>query len=276
MGLLDRLEKEIKEHPLKNENIEKKIQFLNGIAYFISIDNVITNNEREYFLNLIDLLNCNEAKEDLLLFLENPDEQEFKNTFSYFQQNELMITYFLEVFFTIQNENLNEFENRFIDIILGMYEYPKMQIDTIFEFVKIVQTKDDRRIIEYFEDIQNNKKIYEEYLVYLANFYQLNFKTKKDLNEIVKNGYILKREDIEKLIDNLVEARKVCREHKSQQQQSQGNIWIGFKENFVSFGQFGPVWGQERKDEKFSPWNGLNNKLCDVIIALSKDKDFFN
>ena len=250
MGLLDRLEKEIKEHPLKNENIEKKIQYLNGIAYFISIDNVITNNEREYFLNLIDLLNCNEVKEDLLIFLENLDEQEFKNTFSYFQQNELMITYFLEVFFTIQNENLNEFENRFIDIILGMYEYPKMQIDTIFEFVKIVQTKDDRRIIEYFEDIQNNKKIYEEYLVYLANFYQLNFKTKKDLNEIVKNGYILKREDIEKLIDNLVEARKVCREHKSQQQQSQGNIWIGFKENFVSFGQFGPVWGQERKDEK--------------------------
>ena len=38
MGLLDRLEKEIKEHPLKNENIEKKIQYLNGIAYFISID----------------------------------------------------------------------------------------------------------------------------------------------------------------------------------------------------------------------------------------------
>ena len=170
MGLLDRLEKEIKEHPLKNENIEKKIQYLNGIAYFISIDNVITNNEREYFLNLIDLLNCNEAEEDLLIFLENPDEQEFKNTFSYLHQNELMITYFLEVFFTIQNENLNEFENRFIDIILGMYEYPKMQIDTIFEFVKIVQTKDDRRIIEYFEDIQNNKKIYEEYLVYLANF----------------------------------------------------------------------------------------------------------
>lgn len=276
MGLLDRLEKEIKEHPLKNENIEKKIQFLNGIAYFISIDNVITNNEREYFLNLIDLLNCNEAKEDLLLFLENPDEQEFKNTFSYLHQNELMITYFLEVFFTIQNENLNEFENRFIDIILSMYEYPKMQIDTIFEFVKIAQTKDDKRIIEFFKEIQNEKKIYEEYLVYLANFYQLNFKTKNDLNEIVKNGYILKREDIEKLIDNLVEARKVCREHKSQQQQSQGNIWIGFKENFVSFGQFGPVWGQERKDEKFSPWNGLNNKLCDVIIALSKDKDFFN
>ena len=56
MGLLDRLEKEIKEHPLKNENIEKKIQYLNGIAYFISIDNVITNNEREYFLNLIDFI----------------------------------------------------------------------------------------------------------------------------------------------------------------------------------------------------------------------------
>ena len=203
MGLLDRLEKEIKEHPLKNENIEKKIQYLNGIAYFISIDNVITNNEREYFLNLIDLLNCNEVKEDLLIFLENPDEQEFKNTFSYFQQNELMITYFLEVFFTIQNENLNEFENRFIDIILGMYEYPKMQIDTIFEFVKIVQTKDDKSIIEYFKDIQ----IYEKYLVYLANFYQLNFETKNSLNKI-----IIDNEEFSEFFNSIIVEESLCEE----------------------------------------------------------------
>ena len=262
MGLLDRLEKEIKEHPLKNENIEKKIQYLNGIAYFISIDNVITNNEREYFLNLIDLLNCNEVKEDLLIFLENPDEQEFKNTFSYFQQNELMITYFLEVFFTIQNENLNEFENRFIDIILSMYEYPKMQIDTIFEFVKIAQTKDDKKIIEFFKEIQNEKKIYEEYLVYLANFYQLNFKTKKDLNEIVKNGYILKREDIEKLIDDLVEARKVIQDIEQKQKHIRVGEWIGFR-TFL------------QQQQVLLPLNDLNNKLCDSIVALTKDKDFF-
>lgn len=206
MGLLDRLEKEIKEHPLKNENIEKKIQYLNGIAYFISIDNVITNNEREYFLNLIDLLNCNEVKEDLLLFLENPDEQnleEFKNTFSYFHQNELMITYFLEVFFTIQNENLNEFENRFIDIILGMYEYPKTQIDSIFEFVKIVQTKDDKSIIEYFKDIQ----IYEKYLVYLANFYQLNFETKNSLNKI-----IIDNEEFSEFFNSIIVEESLCEE----------------------------------------------------------------
>lgn len=240
MGLLDRLEKEIKEHPLKNENIEKKIQYLNGIAYFISIDNVITNNEREYFLNLIDLLNCNEAKEDLLLFLENPDEQEFKNTFSYLHQNELMIIYLLEIFFTIQNENLNEFENRFIEIISVKYEYTKTQIDTIFEFAKIIQTKDDRRIIEFFKNIQ----IYEKYLVYLANFYQLNFETKNDLNKI-----IIDNEEFSEFFNSIILEESVCEEMEKIEREKKwedcvktSDQFYGIETNWDAIGDIKNTW----------------------------------
>ena len=38
----------------------------------------------------------------------------------------------------------------------------------------------------------------------------------KYLNEIVKNGYILKREDIEKLIDDLVAVKNKCLQSKIQ------------------------------------------------------------
>ena len=189
MGLLDKLENKIAKHPLVNETYEIKISYLNAIAFFISIDDRITEAEKKNFDKIIVLLDCKDVKDDLYEFLENPDLDEFENTFKFINEKGYFITYLLEVFYLIEHTELNNFESRFINMIIDMFHYTKDEIKFIFEFVKNIKENNDEKIINSFDSILSIEKLYKERNKFYT-FYKLSHNVKNKFLNLVKQKEI--------------------------------------------------------------------------------------
>jgi len=192
MGLLDKLEKKIAKHPLADETYETKINYLNALAFFIVIDDKITEHEKDSFNKIIELLDCEDAKDDLYDFMENPDLDEFENIFKFIDEKDYFITYILEVFYLLEHKTLNDFESRFIDMIIDIFKYTKDELDIIFEFVNNISNEDE--IIASMKKIVTCKKLFDKSKDFYS-FYKLSHKTKDTLvNEYKKYNEIIELE----------------------------------------------------------------------------------
>ncbi len=154
MGLLDQIKKKTQpKHQLNDSSLEIKINYLQAVAFFIAIDDTITENEKETFNNIIKLLDCEEMEDDLYSFLENPDLSEFDNIFKFIRENNYSAIYIKEILYISKEQKLNLKQQKFLKLI-----FPKQNIyiesDWDSAYITDIQTID----VQIYEqqNIQNS------------------------------------------------------------------------------------------------------------------------
>ena len=161
MGILDKIEKEIQNHPLKEENLELRVSYLKAIAYFLSADELVTNIEKEHFSELIRILECEDIKEDLLEFLTEPDVKEFKESFVSLDKYDFFTTFVAEIIaIPREEEEFNTEENRLLDMVLDMLSYTdeqKAQILNIQNSIHFLNRDEIKESLYQKEKIDINK-----------------------------------------------------------------------------------------------------------------------
>jgi len=193
MGLLDKLENKIAKHPLADETYETKINYLNAIGFFIAIDDKITEYEIDSFNKIIELLDCEEAKDDLYDFMENPDLDEFENTFKFMNEKAQFTTYLLEVLFFSDSYKFNEKEMKFIDLVI---ERNNSIDNSIYNFINTIQKNDDfTKAFSYLLEQEGLFKTAKE----VFDFYSIN----DDLRQKLSNEIKLKKQPYEDEISEL-------------------------------------------------------------------------
>jgi len=185
MGLLDKLENQIAKHPLEDETYEIKVNYLNAIAFFIAIDDRVTEYEKKSFDKIIELLNCDGAKDDLYDFMEHPNLDEFENTFKFINEKGYFITYLLEVFYFQNEKEFNEFESRFVAMVADISDYTNDELNKISQFAKYAQNKDEEKLIALFKQIVTDKKLFNSSKEFYY-FYKLSHRIKGVLAQIDK------------------------------------------------------------------------------------------
>ena len=179
MGLLEKIEKKMQHHPLDEETLESKIYFLNAIAYFISIDDVISRSEKAAFNSIIELLNCEDAKDDLYDFMENPDVDEFENIFYYLKENNYSLSYILDIFYLVEDNKLNKKEKKLLNIILELFDYKEDDILPLLDFCNAIKKENTEYIVGFFAELDRN-----DFLINnkesIQQFYELTIKLQRN------------------------------------------------------------------------------------------------
>ena len=122
MGLLDEIKKKTKpKHELNHLNLELRINYIQAIAFFIAIDDVIEEDEKNKFQELINNLECQDMLDDLIEFLDNPLVDDFEDIFDLLNNNGNLKIFMSE----IKNfkKSFNKDEKEFIEIISNRYNF---------------------------------------------------------------------------------------------------------------------------------------------------------
>lgn len=189
MGLLDKIEKKVQKHPLVEEDYESKIYYLNAIAYFISVDDVISDAEKTAFNSIIELLNCDNVKDDLYDFIENSDVEEFENIFQYIKDKDYFLQYILDVFYLLEDGELNKNEKRFLNIILDLLDYKEDDILPLLSFCKAIKDENSKGIRDTFTEIYRNDFLLKN-INTVKQFYKLTNSSKRELSQMILNNEI--------------------------------------------------------------------------------------
>ena len=96
MGLMDNLKIASIEHPMKTAFYEDRANYLQTVAFFLALGERIDNKEEVAFVKLIDILDFNDYKEDLLEFLHSPNVKEFNESVESVGNNNLAIYYLIQ------------------------------------------------------------------------------------------------------------------------------------------------------------------------------------
>jgi hypothetical protein len=197
MGLLDEIEKKIQKHPIAQMSFEIRVDYLKAVAYFLAIDEKVTSEEKNIYITLIKLLDCEDIEDDLVDFLEHISENEFEEVFSILKEKMLATTYLLEII-SIKNETIWNFEEeRFIEILLDIFSYNNEYLEIIVNFIRESEFED--KTILNIQDILYNDK-YNLLVQNFIQFYKLPYKLKKTLEKVTINE---KKNEIDKLINVL-------------------------------------------------------------------------
>jgi len=179
MGLLNKLEKKLQKHPLRDESFEMKINYLNAVAFFMAIDDSVSEQEEKEFIHFIELLECEDAKDDLLDFLHYPQEEEFENIFHALDEKSLLITYLLEIFFMLEN-GCNKEEERFIDLVINEFGYKKGEKNLLLALVH--NAKSNKNVKTIYKSIADSKTL-KDNLQQINSFYKLSLENRKLLGK---------------------------------------------------------------------------------------------
>ncbi len=185
MGLLDNIEKTIAKHPVAEMGYEAKVHYLNAIAYFIAIDDDISDEEKKEFDKLIELVDCSEIREDLYGFLNHPDMDEFETIFFFLEEKNIFVTYLLEVFYMVGDAKVNNLEDRFVYLLMELLEYKPDEIQSIKAFSTSILNRDSKSMRSCFKTILDNKKLSTKVDEFMS-FYRLNNSMKRELRDEVK------------------------------------------------------------------------------------------
>ena len=189
MGLLDKIEKKIQKHPLAKEDYEAKVYYLNAIAYFISVDDVISDAEKTSFNSIIELLNCDNVKDDLYDFFENPDIDDFENIFQYIKDKDYFLHYILDIFYLLEDNKLNENEERFLNIILDLLDYKEDDILLLLSFCNAVKEENSKSIEDIFAEIYRND-FFLENIDSIQKFYKFTNSLQRKLSKMILENEI--------------------------------------------------------------------------------------
>jgi len=185
MGLLDNIEKTIAKHPVTEMGYETKVHYLNAIAYFIAIDDDISDEEKKEFDKLIELLDCSEIREDLYGFLYHPEMDEFETIFFFLEEKNIFVTYLLEIFYMVKDAKVNNLEGRFVHLLMEILEYKPDEIQSIKAFNASILNRDSKAMTSCFKAILDNKKLVTKVNEFIS-FYRLNNSMKGELRDEVK------------------------------------------------------------------------------------------
>ena len=227
MSLLEKLkeqqEKEKIVHPLKEESFEIKTNYLKAIAYFIVIDEKITEKEKEKFVKLIDALECKELEEELLEFLQEPNIEEFNEVFEHIGVMRFGYYYLVEVLHLDDIQSLSKNEEEFIALVLEKIGVSESELSLMMKFYQNNNNSSNLKEINEKENLQNAMHEIAPYLEakdpYIS-FWVESFGSqspKKDDKEIVleavkKDGRALKYAS--KRLKNDKELQELCNQIK--------------------------------------------------------------
>ena len=143
---LDKMKKKLLLHPLKKELFETRIKYIQAIAFFIAIDDNISDEEQKSYLELVEILECKDLQDDLLEFLHNTDEEEPEKVFDIFENHtQLLYFYLSEIAYRASQDGLNKDEKEFLEFIEERYSLQSERVEALFDYIHAL-TKDDMQL----------------------------------------------------------------------------------------------------------------------------------
>lgn len=120
MGLWEDIKSHTKEkHQLNLLSVEDKKFYLLAVAFFIAIDEAITQDKKDKFEELIDSLDSHDLKDELFEFLDTPNADVFEDVFNFLNIRNYFEIYMEDILKIA--ENMNEKDNDFINFISEKY-----------------------------------------------------------------------------------------------------------------------------------------------------------
>nr|MBI9031692.1 TerB family tellurite resistance protein [bacterium] len=128
----------IKDHPVANESIAIKMQYLNGLALMMNVDEDIADAEKEFFIALIEGFGLDDSViEDFISFAKDPDDEQIDELFEELSKTELTKFYFVLDCYTIayKDEKLAEEEKELINMFVEMLNFEEKE-NELFNTIK--------------------------------------------------------------------------------------------------------------------------------------------
>jgi len=119
---------------IQEQTLEFKISYINAISFFLSKNPNKVKEEK--LINLIKLLELDEMQEDLLEFLQAPEEDELAETFETI--SEYGITYITNLFYFLDKDNFTENEKKFLEFVTNKFELSNNTVEFISSFVHTI------------------------------------------------------------------------------------------------------------------------------------------
>jgi len=189
MGLLDSIKQNTIKHPLKEDSFELRANYLKGVAFFLSIDESVDEKEMEGFLRLIDILKMQDAKDDLVDFLNAPVAEEFEETF--YDLKKYKIIYLCDVLNISFKDEFSKEEEEFFEILKETLEISQKEIDGVINYFYALNGKTHNEI---------DKKLRNEIDEFM-DIYGKNLSFLEALKRVKESGYALSSID-KKFRDN--------------------------------------------------------------------------
>jgi TPR repeat protein len=161
-----RKDKEIfKDHPVAEETIAIKMQYLNGLALMMNVDKSISDVEKEFFIALIEGLGLEvSVTEDFISFAKDPDDEQIEELFEELSKTKLTKLYFVLDCYAMayKDEKLADEEKELISMLVEMLNFDEEE-EQLFNTIRHQGYKNTYvEIGDYFNDIFNDNASEEE------------------------------------------------------------------------------------------------------------------
>ena len=151
-------------HPLVNEDIETKLNYLHGLAIVMNADDEISDSEKEFLELLIATIELSDiAIKYLLSFAENPDEDQINELFQVLSKSELIkYTFIFDCYIIAMRDNvINESEKQVIELFLDLLGLNENEV----------------KLIKELENEIFRLQKYDDFLIKIADQYAQNILT---------------------------------------------------------------------------------------------------
>ena len=201
MGLLEEIKQNRVIHPLKEESLELKAEYLKGVAYFLAIDENITDDEKAKFDELIGFLDCEDIREDLFTFLQKPEASEFDATLKAIREKRYVFVYLSELFYISSKDTLSKEEEEFVKMVSKVFQVTEAEMSFVATFIKSIKTESHDRLIRQIKEMLEDDTISLQ-LKKLVKFYRLDNSVRAELlkeynakhDKVMKEGMAIFKE----------------------------------------------------------------------------------
>jgi TPR repeat protein len=152
-------EKIIKDHPVANESIAIKMQYLNGLALMMNVDEDIADAEKGFFVALIEGFGLESSViEDFISFAKDPDDEQIDELFEELSKTELTKFYFILDCYILayKDQRITHEEKELIDMFVQMLNFDDEEKELFYTIRQQEYKNIYAKIGDYFSKILNN------------------------------------------------------------------------------------------------------------------------
>ncbi len=168
-------------HPVSQQELPRKVNYLNGIALMMNVDGAITESQKNYFVALIEAFDMDkEMADEFIEFANNPDEELFKELMEDIKQDDTVKELFMvdAIVMAKKDGKLDKNEETLIKNYFEMLSFSSGKENKIRNIAEIIDSQDEEEaLIVYITDEQFYHKF-----SYLFDF--LGFDSKRKKQEI--------------------------------------------------------------------------------------------
>ncbi|MDD3052212.1 MAG: SUMF1/EgtB/PvdO family nonheme iron enzyme [Candidatus Cloacimonetes bacterium] len=157
-NLINKEKKEIEKkrkmtcHPVAKESIENKINYLNGLALMMNVDGQITDDEKEFFYQLIEAFELTDSLlEEFLSFAENPDHEQIVQLLKDLSASEKTKFFFMFDNFKMANlhGDVTPEETELINMFMELLDFSEKEKEHLLSLIDTELHSDD-----YLDEIE--------------------------------------------------------------------------------------------------------------------------